>query len=324
MNLSINGQQLQVQGVRALRPGITIEQAVQKTKNNGLDEVFFTSNGQSYVAYGDSLDISKLKKNQIPAVMFASQKADIVAYDDEVNSVWEGVKKGAIEEIKTGMGAVRTAVNNLVSNVGPSIAAAGGIGIAGLGIYQIWRTHNAAVGATMAAQGAIGASAAGSWIGDALKGSLGTGLKVIGVSAGAGLALLSAYGAVRGALEAKNTTKDYGSIAAVTQDGTEPVNGGESLNWNQLYPPGGHQPSTENRSGIIAPGGGPTYGSNPFNGAPSYSPPMYYQPNPNMGVWQQAPQQQPTQQTVQAPAQSAPAVGSIGLMNPNALRAANH
>lgn len=316
MNLSINGQQLQVQGVRALRAGITIEQAVQKTKNNGLDEVFFTSNGQSYIAYGDSLDISKLKKNQIPAVMFASQQADIVAYDDEVNSVWDGARKGAVEEVKTGMNAVRTAVNNLVSNVGPSVAAAGGIGIAGLGIYQIWRTQQNAIGATIASQGAIGATAAGSWITDALKGALGGGLKVIAVSAGAGLALLSGYGAIRGALEAKNTTKDYGSIAAVTQDGTSPVNGGESLNWNQLYPPGGHQPTGENRPGIIAPGTNPTYGSNPFNGTPSYSPPIYYQPAPGMGVWQQQP--------VQAPAQSAPAIGSIGLMNPSALRAANN
>ncbi len=318
MNLSINGQQLQVQGVRTLRPGITIEQAVQKTKNNGLDEVFFTSNGQTYMAYGDSLEISKLKKNQIPAVMFASQKADIIAYDDEVNSVWEGAKKGAIEEIKTGMNAVRTAVNNLISNVAPSIAAAGGIGIAGLGIYQIWRTHQSTIGAGIAAQGAIGGAAAGSWITDALKGSIGGGLKVIGISAGAGLALLSGYGAIRGALEAKNTTKDYGSIAAVTEDGTSPVNGGESLNWNQLYPPGGSQPNTgENRPGsIIAPGSGPAYGSNPFNGMPSYSPPIYSNPGQNIGVWQQQP--------VQAPAQSVPAVGSIGLMNPNALRAANN
>ena len=317
MNLSINGQQLQVQGVRALRPGITIEQAVQKTKNNGIDEVFFTSNGQSYIAYGDSLDISKLKKNQIPAVMFASQKADIIAYDDEVNSVWEGAKKGAIEEIKTGMNAVRTAVNNLISNVAPSVAAAGGIGIAGLGIYQIWRANQSTIGAGLAAQGAIGASAAGSWIGDALKGSVGTGLKVIGVSAGAGLALLSGYGAIRGALEAKNTTKDYGSIAAVTEDGTAPVNGGESLNWNQLYPPGGHQPTVGERNpSMIAPGNGPVYGNNPFMSAPSYSPPIYYQPAPGAGTWQQ----QPTA----APAQSAPAIGSIGLMNPNALRAAQN
>ena len=64
MNLSINGQQIQVQGIRALKPGITIEQAAGKTKNNGYDEVFFSSNGRAYVAYGDSLNIGGLKQKR--------------------------------------------------------------------------------------------------------------------------------------------------------------------------------------------------------------------------------------------------------------------
>ena len=231
MTLTINGQQISVQGIRPLRPGITVEQAVQRTKNNGLDEIFFTSNGRAYVAYGDSLNLSGLKKNAIPAVMHQSQQADVIAYDDEVNSVWEGMRKGAVEEIKTGMNAVRTAVSNLITTVQPTVAVAGGIGIAGMGVYHLWRTaQGGAIGASMGL--ASGASAgAGQWIIDALKGSVVGGLKIAAISGGVGLAIMGGYGAIKGALEAKETQKDMASIASITEEGSSPLNGGQALNW---------------------------------------------------------------------------------------------
>jgi len=286
MNLTINGKAVPVQGIRALRPGITIEQAVQKTKNNGLDEVFFQSSGRSYIAYGDSLNLSGLKSNKIPTVTFNGAKADVVAYDDEANSVWEGMTKGAVDEIKTGMTAVRTAISNLVTTVTPAVAAAGGIGVAGFGVYSMWRASQTAgtVGATLAASGAA-AGGAGAWIGDALRGSVVGGLKVAAISGAVGLGILGGYGAVRGALEARSATKDLSTIASVTEEGSAPANGGAALSWAQLYPsnPTNAQQVTAPEQTTVQPV--PGYGNSTY-GVPSYGSPIFYQqpPRTQMGA----------------------------------------
>lgn len=250
MALTINGQQISVQGIRPLRPGITVEQAVQRTKANGLDEIFFTSNGRAYVAYGDSLNLSNLKKNTIPTVMFENQKADVIAYDDEVNSVWEGMRKGAVEEVKTGMNAVRTAVSNLITTVQPTVAVAGGIGIAGMGVYYLWRgAQGGAIGASV---GLASGAGAGQWIVDALKGSVIGGLKIAAISGGVGLAIMGGYGAIKGALEAKESQKDLASIASITEAGSSPLNGGQALNM-----PGAEVPGTNPGTSQPAPAPAP-------------------------------------------------------------------
>lgn len=276
MNLSINNREIAVQGIRTLRAGITIEQAVQKTKNNGLDEVYFTAGGKNYVAYGDSLALSDLKRNKIPAVTFNGAKADVVAYDDEANSLWEGMSKGAVDEIKSGMTAVRTAISNLVTTVGPAVATAGGVGVAGIGIYQMWRASQnvGTVGASLTMS--AGGGAAG-WIGDALKGSVVGGLKMAAISGAVGLGILGAYGAVKGALEARSNVKDLSTIASVTDAGSAPSNGGPALSWAQLNQNG--TPSVAGEQ-LIQPA--PGYG-NPTYGVPSYGSPIYFrQPQMNM------------------------------------------
>lgn len=281
MNLTINGRQIAVQGIRPLRAGITIEQAVQKTKNNGLDEIYFNSNGRSYVAYGDSLTLSDLKRNKIPTITFNGAQADVVAYDDEANSVWEGMTKGAVDEVKNGMTAVRTAISNLVTTVSPAVAAAGGIGIAGIGIYQFWRASQTAgtVGASLAAAG--GSAGLGSWVGEALKGSVVGGLKVAAVSGLVGLGIMGGYGALKGALEARTNSKDLSSIASVTEAGSSPANGGAALSWAQLYPNGA--PVQQNTT-TVDPGFQPAPGyGNPTYGIPSYGSPIFFQqPRPQM------------------------------------------
>lgn len=298
MELTINGRQIAVQGIRPLRPGITIEQAVQKTKNNGLDEIYFTSNGRNYVAYGDSLSMSDLKRNKIPAISFNSLQADVIAYDDEANSVWEGMRKGAVEEIKTGMNAVRTAISNLITTVQPAVAVAGGVGIAGVGIYQVWRASQTAgvVGASLTASSASGV---GQWIGEALRGSVIGGLKVAAISGAAGLGIMGAYGAVKGALEARTGNQDLSSIASVTEEGSAPSNGGPALSWAQLYPNGAPVSSSVPSESTYTPPSAPGYG-NPTYGVPSYGSPIFFQ--------------QPRAQ--QAPAQPA----ATGLMSPQQLR----
>ncbi|MBT9548826.1 MAG: hypothetical protein IV090_25765 [Candidatus Sericytochromatia bacterium] len=234
MSLTINGVSIAVQGVRALKPGITIEQAALKTKNNGLDEVFFTSNGKAYVAYGDSLNISALKKNNIPTVAFDSQKADIVAYDDEANSMMEGAKMGAIKAIKDSSDAVFGAVKNIITTIGPTAGVAGGVGLAGYSIYQMVKASGQG-----AAVGAVGASLAASPIGvppgfaggilDALKSGVVGGLKLIAIAGGVGAGITMTYGAIKGAMEAKSTNKDLSTIASITEDGSRPTNGGAAL-----------------------------------------------------------------------------------------------
>lgn len=227
MNLSINGVTVPVQGVRALKPGITIEQASQRTKNNGLDEIYFTSGGKSYVAYGDSLDISALKKNQIPTVMINGLTADVIAYEDEANSAWEGARRGAVNAFKDTSDAITGAVRNIVTTIGPTVSIAGGVGLAGFGVWQVWKSTQGGAAALSAASGGFtGLPGLGQGIADALKSGVVGGLKLIAVAGAVGAGITLAYGAVKGALDAKNGNKDLTSIASVTEDGTTPVNGG--------------------------------------------------------------------------------------------------
>lgn len=233
MNISINHQSIAVQGVRELRPGISIEQAIQKTKKNGLDEVFFTANGRAYVAYGDAINISKLKKNEIPALMFNGVKADMHAFDDEANSVAEGAYRGALDELGNAVGFVRTSVSNILSNVGPTVMGVAAVGGVGVGLYTLWkRSQVGAIGnalVTQAGQKTLQTAAQGIPVSHFLNG-----LKITALAGLAGAGILAAYGAIRGAFEAKANSKDYASIASISADGSTPANGGSALSWQQL------------------------------------------------------------------------------------------
>lgn len=263
MSLTINGVNIPVQGIRALRAGITIEQASQKTKGNGLDEIFFIANGKAYVAYGDSLNLSGLKKNSIPVVTFEGQKADIVAYDDEANGIWEGMKLGAVKAIKDTSDAVYGAVKNIITTIGPTAGIAGGVGIAGFGIYQMIKagSQGAATGAVSAALGSAAPAAGlppgltrGVW--DALKSGVVGGLKLIAVAGAVGAGITLGYGAIKGAMEASNSTKDLSSIASITQDGSTPTNGGPALSNQALGLPNLHTPLNGQQPGINIPQNG--------------------------------------------------------------------
>lgn len=284
MNISINSKQIAVQGIRALRPGITVEQATQKTKKNGLDEVYFKSGGQYYVAYGDSLELGDLRKNEIPAVMFNGLQADILTYDDEVNSVLEGAGRGALEELNVGIDFVRKSIGSMITRVGPTAVGAAAVGAAGLGLYKLWQESQkiGALGASLAANGAAGGTlsmAAGAAGGGAS--AILNGMKIAAISGLAGIGILAGYGALKGALEAKAAQKDYASIASVTADGASPTNQGEALTWQQLNSnaPANHNDMTTPvntnppYSAPIVPGDvvsnpvfqNPTFGNSPFD-----------------------------------------------------------
>lgn len=236
MNISINSKSIAVQGIRALRPGITVEQATQKTKKNGLDEVYFKSNGQYFVAYGDSLELGDLRKNAIPAVMFNGMQADIITYDDEVNSVLEGAGRGALDELNNGIDFVRKSIGSMITRVGPTAVGAAAVGAAGLGLYKLWQESQkiGAIGASLAASGAAGGTLSMAASAGGGASAIINGMKIAAISGLAGIGILAGYGALRGALEAKAAPKDYASIASVTEDGASPTNQGEALSWQQL------------------------------------------------------------------------------------------
>lgn len=207
--LSVNGKSIQFQGVRQVRPELDIKAAADKTKNNGLDEVFFTQNGKTYVAYGDSLNLSGLKKKQVPDVRFNGKPAMIVLHDDEINSIPEGILKGGTQGIKdvgeTTIQAVRSAIG--VLGTGGAVAIVGtGTAVAGVAIYK---------GATHSAAGVAAKAAVGSVSKGLFSGGIGV-IKVIGVTAAAGAALAFGAGAVKGSIEAHNKDKDYSTIAEIS------------------------------------------------------------------------------------------------------------
>lgn len=214
--LAINGVQVQVQGIKELKPGMTVQEATLKTKKNGFDEIYFTVDGKNFLAYGDSLNLKELSKKQIANITYNNRNANLVAYENEMNSVGEGIIQGSINGLKKTRDAILGAVSNTVTSVGPtSVMLAGGA--IGLTAYAMIRGAGNAT--TMAAIGA--SSPLGNVLKDILKnGSIGA-LKVITVAGAIGFGITAAAGAIGGVSEALGTDKDLSSIAAVTRDGNE-------------------------------------------------------------------------------------------------------
>ena len=209
--LTINDKQINVQGIRELKPGISIQQACEKTKKNGIDEVYFTSGGKSYLAYGDSLNISDLAKKQIARASFNGAQADVIAHEDEINSVGEGIRVGMLRAWKDTSNTVVGAVKNIVSSIGPSSAMMVGGGVVGLTALSMFKSTTMSTGSMIGSLSeAIG------------KGTTGA-LKLIALTGAVGMLITGVAGAVNGATEAMSNDKDFSTIAAVTLDGTTPA-----------------------------------------------------------------------------------------------------
>lgn len=215
--LAINGRQINVQGIKELKSGVSVQEAATKTKKNGIDEVYFNVSGVNYLAYGDALDLKELSKNKISSITYNNQSGTIVSYEDEINSVGEGITSGALNGLKKTKEALFGAVSNTITSVGPTgvLLAGGAIGLTGMALF---RGGAAAASATV---GGIAAAASplGNLLGDILKnGSIGA-LKVITVAGAIGFGLTAAAGAIGGISEALSTEKDYSTIASITKDG---------------------------------------------------------------------------------------------------------
>lgn len=79
-----------VDKVYELKQGVSIDEAYVKTQKDGIDQVYFESNGKNYVATGDNLNIKKLKtgfKGKLDG-----KDAIIMFVDNEINSAKEGAE----------------------------------------------------------------------------------------------------------------------------------------------------------------------------------------------------------------------------------------
>jgi hypothetical protein len=217
-SIAINGKQVNVQGIKELKSGLSIQEATTKTKKNGIDEVYFSVDGKNFLAYGDALDLKGLSRNNIATITYNNRQGNLVAYEDEANSFGEGLKMGAFNGLKNTRDAVLGAVKNTITSIGPTgaLLAGGALGIAGIAMWRGAATGAAATGAVT-----VAASPIGNLLGDILKnGSIGA-LKVIAVAGAIGIGVTAVAGAIGGVSEAMSNEKDYSTIAFVTKDGNQ-------------------------------------------------------------------------------------------------------
>ncbi|MFN8575974.1 MAG: hypothetical protein U0354_03885 [Candidatus Sericytochromatia bacterium] len=244
--ITLNGRELAVQGIKELKPGMSVQEASTKTKKNGIDEIYFNVDGKNFLAYGDSLKIGELSENRIAKVTYNGRAGNVVAYENEINSLQEGMKTGALSGIKKTKDAIFGAVSNIVTTIGPTsalVAAGGTIGLTGLALWRGGTSISAVVGTA-------GASPLGNMLGDILKnGSIGA-LKVITVAGVVGFGVTALTGAIGGMSEASTAEKDYSTIAAVTKDGTEGVAFTAPTNTTQTAQPSEQTNSQQPTMGI--------------------------------------------------------------------------
>lgn len=205
--LSINGRHIAVQGVKELDPNLSIQEAAAKTNKNGIDEVYFTSGGKNYIAYGDKLDLKALKKGDIPNITLDGKQANLVTFEDEANSILNGVGSGALGGLKTTRDVVTSAVSSTMRSSGTTsmIAVGGALGLTGYAVVK---------GVTISSGSPIANILDDVLVHGSLKAAKG-----IAITAAAGLVLAVGTGAVVGAADAVSTEKNYSSIASVTKEG---------------------------------------------------------------------------------------------------------
>lgn len=82
--------------VRKLKEEVSVEQAAAATEHNGLDEVFFESEGQKYVAFGTLgiSDTSELSK-RLNTGKFGDKEIKVLKFASEANHATEGFAQAA-------------------------------------------------------------------------------------------------------------------------------------------------------------------------------------------------------------------------------------
>lgn len=150
MQVNTSVSQLNAKDVFRLKPG-AIHDAIQKSSENGADDVFFKVDKDFYVASGEGLDTSDLKAGD--SIKYGDKMAKVTFVDQEVNTLGEGITSAA------------------TTALGVAIGAGGLIG-GGLGFFATgWNPAKVAakaglqIGATVAAVTGLGTLAIGAIMG---------------------------------------------------------------------------------------------------------------------------------------------------------------
>lgn len=91
--LAINGTNVKG-SVRELKEGVSIGQAYEAGRKDGLDQIYVEANGKNYAIIGDGLNLKGFKKSDMPvAQLYIDGKkidAEVKAVDNEKNTAGEG------------------------------------------------------------------------------------------------------------------------------------------------------------------------------------------------------------------------------------------
>jgi len=223
--LYINGQIINVQGIKEIKDSLSIQEASKLTKNNGLDEIYFTVDNKNFLAYGDSLNLDELEKKQVANLVYNGKQANLVTHENEMNTVGEGLLKGALNGVKKTKDAIFNAVSGIINSIGPSSLAVAG-GAIGLTVYSLIKsgTLNTTIGtgtAGIMTSAVSSATTTGISLSELLKNGTVAALKLVAISGAVGFGVSAIAGAVGGVSEALSNEKDFSTIASVTKDGNQ-------------------------------------------------------------------------------------------------------
>ena len=244
--LQINGQSIPAQHIRELT--VSAETARQSMRNNGFDEVLVHDEQQNkdYVIASTSMDLHALRSNHPATLTLDGRAVSLIDYDDEQTSAaqgaMQGVRNGWRDLADTTIGAVRTAVGSL--GAGGSLAM---IGTAVGGSAYYFMKSGSMQAAAEGSKGVMAAATRG-----LATGGLTT-MKVIGIAALAGAAVVTVAGAIRGANDAVSTShgQNFASISRISI----PVGSGMARPADP-----GTQPPAPNQNPVVQPTNDPNAG----------------------------------------------------------------
>lgn len=184
--------------VKRVAEGISLQDAVAITTDNGIDEIFFEDEqGNLYVAYGDRLSLSRMQNGFIG--IYNGKRVRVVHFEDERNTFSQGAR-GVFSDTGERLSKL------MDDSVGQAITAAAGSIVGALTAATMFKGAAAAKAAAGAATGVgIGATAAAMI--PILKGA---------AVVGAGIACIVGVAALCKGISASRTYRDYSTIDMIT------------------------------------------------------------------------------------------------------------
>jgi hypothetical protein len=151
-NMELNGRSsgksaFDIEGIRELN--VPVKEAIEKTRRDGIDQIFFRAGGKDYVAYGKDInmesfiDVADKSSKAGDPMLFNGQEISIYAdaIDDEANTFRQGFNHALDKN------------QGLNATICVGAAAVGGstAGLMGLAVYPV-----VAVGSAMVVEGTVG------------------------------------------------------------------------------------------------------------------------------------------------------------------------